>query len=160
MSRRSSAVSLNRGRAEILFEAVALRRPWDRHDPGLLRQQPGERDLRRRRLLPLGELLQPLDERQVRLPVLRREARDDVAEVVRYRTSSSRQSCRSGSPCPSGLNGTKPIPNSSNVGRMSSLGLAPPQRMSLCNAATGCTACARRIDWTPASDRPKCVTLP
>ena len=31
---------------------------------------------------------------------------------------------------------------------------------SLCNAATGCTACARRIVCTPASDRPKCFTLP
>ena len=31
---------------------------------------------------------------------------------------------------------------------------------SLCSAATGCTAWARRIVSTPASDRPKCLTLP
>jgi len=35
-----------------------------------LRQQPGQRDLRRRRLLSLGEQLQPRNERQVRFPVL------------------------------------------------------------------------------------------
>ena len=38
-------------------------------------------DLRGRRLLPFRECLQPVDERQIRLPVFRCEARDDVAEV-------------------------------------------------------------------------------
>jgi hypothetical protein len=46
-----------------------------------LREQAGERDLRRRRAL-LGRDAGPqIDHRLVRLPVLRREARDDVAEV-------------------------------------------------------------------------------
>ena len=31
---------------------------------------------------------------------------------------------------------------------------------SLCSAVTGCTAWARRIVCTPASDSPKCLTLP
>ena len=31
---------------------------------------------------------------------------------------------------------------------------------SLCTAVRGCTACARRIVRAPASDRPKCFTLP
>ena len=31
---------------------------------------------------------------------------------------------------------------------------------SLCSAVTGWTACARRIVCTPASERPKCLTLP
>jgi hypothetical protein len=39
-------------------------------------------------------------------------------------------------------------------------GLAPPQRDSLCSAVTVWTAWARRMTSTPASERPKCVTLP
>ena len=31
---------------------------------------------------------------------------------------------------------------------------------SLCSAVTGWTACARRMTCTPASERPKCLTLP
>ena len=73
--------------------------------------------------------LDPLDQRLVRLARFRREARDDVAEIVVCRTTSSRRSCRSGSPLPSGLNGTNPMPSSSSAGRISSLGLAPPQRV-------------------------------
>ena len=53
----------------------------DRHDPGLLRQQPGERDLRRRRLLSAAMSAEQIDQRLVCLAGLRREARDDVAEV-------------------------------------------------------------------------------
>ena len=63
-------------------------------------------------------------------------------------------------PLPSGLKGTKPIPSSSSVGRISSSGSRHHSEYSLCSAVTGCTACARRIVWTPASDRPKCLTLP
>jgi hypothetical protein len=39
------------GRRDVLLEAVALRRPQDRHDPRLLGQQPSERDWGRRRPL-------------------------------------------------------------------------------------------------------------
>ena len=63
-------------------------------------------------------------------------------------------------PRPSGLNGTKPIPSSARTGRISASGSRQNSEYSDCNAATGCTAWARRIVCTPASDRPKCLTLP
>src|SRR4030095_443260 len=63
-------------------------------------------------------------------------------------------------PLPSGLKGTKPIPSSSNVGNSSFSGCLHHKEYSLCNAVRGCTACALRIVFTPASDRPKCFTFP
>ena len=63
-------------------------------------------------------------------------------------------------PLPRGLNGTNPIPSSSSVGSNSSSGRLHHNEYSLWTAVTGCTACARRIVFTPASDRPKCLTLP
>ncbi len=44
---------LNGRRREILLQAMQFRRPWNRHDPGLLGKQPGECDLGGRRLLAL-----------------------------------------------------------------------------------------------------------
>ena len=41
---------------EILFQTAELGRSRYGDDPGLLRQQPGKRDLRRRRLLALADL--------------------------------------------------------------------------------------------------------
>ena len=61
---------------------------------------------------------------------------------------------------PSGLKGTNPMPSSSSVGRISCSGSRHHSEYSLCSAATGCTACARRIVFAPASERPKCLTLP
>ena len=63
-------------------------------------------------------------------------------------------------PLPSGLNGTKPMPSSSSVGRISSSGSRHHSEYSLCRAVTGWTAWARRIVCAPASERPKCLTLP
>src|SRR5580765_4734922 len=63
-------------------------------------------------------------------------------------------------PAPSGLNGTKPMPSSSSSGSSSTSGPRQNSEYSLWTAVTGCTACARRIVWMPASDRPKCFTLP
>ena len=63
-------------------------------------------------------------------------------------------------PLPSGLNGTKPIPSSSSVGNTSASGFLHHSEYSLWSAVTGWTACARRIVCTPASERPKCLTLP
>src|SRR5579864_5439057 len=63
-------------------------------------------------------------------------------------------------PAPSGLNGTKPMPNSSKIGRSSASGPRQNKEYSLWTAVMGWTACARRIVCTPASDRPKCLTLP
>ena len=61
---------------------------------------------------------------------------------------------------PSGLKGTKPMPSSSSVGRISASGSLHHSEYSLCRAVTGWTACARRMTCTPASERPKCLTLP
>src|SRR5262245_20708408 len=69
--------------ADVLFESGDLRCARNRHDPRLLCQQPCERDLRRRGVLPRGERLQPLDESEIRLPVVLRESRNHVAEVGR-----------------------------------------------------------------------------
>ena len=52
-------------------------------------------------------------------------------------------------PLPSGLKGTKPMPSSSSVGSTSSSGSRHHSEYSLCSAATGWTACARRIVCTP-----------
>ncbi len=46
---------------EILLEPRELRGARDRHDPRLLSQQPGERDLRRGRLLGGGDPVQQID---------------------------------------------------------------------------------------------------
>jgi len=48
------AVQLDGGRPDVLLEPMALGRPRDRHDPGLPRQQPRERDLGGRRRLGLN----------------------------------------------------------------------------------------------------------
>ncbi len=52
------------------------------------------------------------------------------------------------------------MPSSSSVGRTPAPGSRHHSEYSLCSAVTGCTACARRMVCTPASDRPKCLTLP
>ena len=73
---------LQRGRGDVLFEAVELGGAGDRDDLGLLRQQPGERDLRRRRALPVAHLLEQVDDGPVRLSGLGREPRQVDAIVV------------------------------------------------------------------------------
>jgi hypothetical protein len=61
---------------------MQLGRPWNRYDPGLLREEPGERDLGGRRLLALGDAAeQQVHQGPVRLPRLRREAGDGVPVV-------------------------------------------------------------------------------
>jgi heme exporter protein B len=63
-------------------------------------------------------------------------------------------------PLPSGLYGTRPMPSSSSAGITSASGFRHHREYSLCSAVTGCTAFARRIVFTPASESPKCLTLP
>src|SRR5437879_4863505 len=60
---------------------MTLRRPRNRDNPRLLRQQPRQRNLRRGRLLPLRTRREPVDKRLIGLAILGREARDDVPEV-------------------------------------------------------------------------------
>src|SRR5215475_12246566 len=68
---------------EVLLEPMTLRRSGNRYNPRLPRQQPGERDLGRGRVLEHSERLQPLDEYEVRLPVLLREPRHHIAKIGR-----------------------------------------------------------------------------
>src|SRR5918994_1790793 len=68
-------------RSDVLVEAVQLRGAGDRNDPRLLGKQPGDRDLGTRHPLLGRDLAEHLDQGLVRLPGLRREARNDVAEV-------------------------------------------------------------------------------
>jgi hypothetical protein len=63
-------------------------------------------------------------------------------------------------PEPSGPQATKPIPSSSRVDSTSPSGSRVQREYSLCNAVTGWTAWARRIVFAPASESPKCLTLP
>src|SRR4051794_5959707 len=67
--------------ANIFLETVQLGGAGDRHDPGPLGEQPGKRDLCRRRVLARRDLAQHVDQALVGLAVLFREARYDVAEV-------------------------------------------------------------------------------
>src|SRR5664279_2748417 len=60
---------------------MQLRRTRDRNDPRLLCKQPGKRDLSRRRLFLLRELANQINQRLIRFTVLRRKARNNVAEV-------------------------------------------------------------------------------
>ena len=60
---------------------MQFRRAWDRNNPGLLGQQPGERDLGRCRVLPLSNRFQQINQRLIRRPRLGRKAGNDVAEV-------------------------------------------------------------------------------
>src|ERR1700680_3623752 len=60
---------------------MQLRRTRDRNDPRLLCQQPGKRDLSRRRLCLLRELANQINQPLIHFTVLRRKARNYVAEV-------------------------------------------------------------------------------
>src|SRR4051812_38866083 len=55
------------GRSKVLLEPVQLGGAGDRHDPRLLREHPGEGDLRARRTLALGDPSEQFDESEVRL---------------------------------------------------------------------------------------------
>src|SRR5207249_5804841 len=105
------------------------------------------------------DLAQQINQGQIRLPSLRRKARNDVAEVgtveLRVLVDLSREEA-----LPRGLNGTNPTPSSWSVGSTSSSGCLHQSEYSLWTAVTGWTACARRIVFAAASERPKCLTLP
>jgi hypothetical protein len=100
-----------------------------------------------------------IDQRLVRFAGFFGKAGNDIAKVrlVELRFS---EIAPVRNPLPSGLNGTNPIPSSSSVGRISFSGSRHHNEYSLCRAATGCTACARRMLSAPASESPKCFTLP
>lgn len=83
------------GSAQVLLQAVQLRRARDRNDVGSLGQEPGQGDLGRRRAAGLTDLLQKIDEGQVLGPGLGLEPRDRRAEVglfqLGFRADRTRQ---------------------------------------------------------------------
>src|SRR5207237_4357852 len=60
---------------------MQLRGAWDGNDPGLLGQQPRERDLSRSRLLTLCDAAEQINQGLIRLESFRREAREGATEV-------------------------------------------------------------------------------
>ena len=159
-----AALSISRRSSDVSSTATApmfsSRRPasWC---PGLERSTasgPAARQARSEQVSPSSVLrsCKQINQSLIRLPSLRRKARNDVAEVGtverRVLVDLSREKA-----LPRGLNGTKPIPSSSSVGSNSSSGRRHHSEYSLWTAVTGWTACARRIVCTPASERPKCL---
>ncbi len=67
--------------SDVLFETMQLRCTRDRHNPRLLRKQPGKRDLSRCRLLSFCNLAKQINQGLIRFPSLWGKARDDVAKV-------------------------------------------------------------------------------
>ena len=61
---------------------------------------------------------------------------------------------------PSGLDGTKPMPSSSNLGSSSASGFLYHREYSLCTAVSGQTVRARRTVAEAAYGNPQCSTLP
>jgi hypothetical protein len=68
-------------RSDVFFESLHLRSAGDRHYPGLLGEQPGERNLSRCRVLPFCNPIKDIDEGPVRLPRLRVEPGNAVTEI-------------------------------------------------------------------------------
>ena len=102
-----------------------------------------------------------VDQRLVRLARLRREARDGVAEVGARRTSVLVVDLAGQEALAERAERDEADARALRAsGASPSSGSRHHSEYSLCSAATGCTACARRIAAAPASDRPKCFTLP
>ena len=126
-------------RADVLFEPVQFGSAGDRHYPGLLGQEPRQRDLGARHAFAVADFAHHVDNALIGLARLLREARQRIAEVafieMRLVIDRTRQE-----PLPSGANGTKPIPSSWSAGRIASSGSRHHSEYSLCRAATGWTA--------------------
>src|SRR5947199_1142324 len=80
--------------AKILLEARQFLRARNRDNPRLLREQPGERDLRRRRAFPLRDTFHEVDQCHVCRTGVRGEARRYAAKV--FRVECRRRVDRSG----------------------------------------------------------------
>ncbi len=120
---------LNVRSADVLLQTMQLRGARDGNDPRLLREQPGQRDLRRRGLLSLRdrgrrarrERDSPSDSPASKRGTMLRKS--DLSNFVFSSILPVRK------PLPSGLNGTKPIPSSSQRREDFLFGLSPPQRV-------------------------------
>ena len=145
--------------AKVLLQPRRLGSPRDRHDPRCTGEEPRKRQLRRGCAL--------------RSPIVRRRS-TSVWFALRASTVKRGSSLRLSAlskvvcssmppvrkPCPSGLYGTNPMPSSAHTGSTSPSGRRHQSEYSLWTAVTRWTACARRIVCAPASERPKCLTLP
>ena len=88
--------------AEIFFQPGQLRGPWNRNDPRLLRQQPGERNLRGRRLLLFANEVSRSTRAWLALRFSGVKARERCCGNQCCRISCLRRSCRSESLCRAG----------------------------------------------------------
>jgi hypothetical protein len=142
---------------------MQLRRPWNRHNPRLLRQQP-----RRAQSVPpspsssvaIGP--EQIHKRQIHLDRFSgvKSRQTVLRKSLLAKLRSSRQSFLSESPCPADYKQRSPMPE-----LLEQWAPLPPPASSttastrFCSAVTGCTACARRIVLAPASDKPKVLHL-
>src|SRR6516165_2838407 len=72
---------IDRRRSDVFFQPVQLRRSRNGSDPRLLRKQPGKRNLGRRSIFPLRDLVQQFHQRLIRFQSLWRKAWQDASEV-------------------------------------------------------------------------------
>src|SRR5262249_34066508 len=68
-------------RSDVLVQAMQFCGAWDWRNPRLLGKKPGESDLSGCSSLPFCGLAKQVNQGLIRLPSLRRKAREDVAEV-------------------------------------------------------------------------------
>src|SRR5579863_10641414 len=68
--------------AEILSQSMKFRRPRNRRHPRFLRQNPSERNLRRRRFFLFREFRNQINDSLIRFAVLSGESRHDVSEIA------------------------------------------------------------------------------
>jgi hypothetical protein len=131
---------LDLGGRKVLLEPVELGGAWDRDDPRLLDEEPGKRDLRRRRALPLRNTGKQVDEGAFAARASGSTKRGTVLRKSPLANSVVVSIFPVRKPLPSGLKGTKPMPSSSSVGRIASSGSRHQSEYSLWSAMTGWTA--------------------
>jgi hypothetical protein len=93
---------LDLGGGDVLLEPVQLRRAGNRNDPRPLGEQPGDRDLRRRRVLAPGDLAREVDEGAVGPARIALEARILRVEVRLFEPGALVDRAGQGSPCRAG----------------------------------------------------------
>src|SRR5271165_4684875 len=80
---------------DVLLQSFQFSCAWDGNNPGLLGKQPRQRDLSRRRLLPLCNVAEQIDQCLIRFPSLGRKPRNAVTDILalerRALTNSSRK---------------------------------------------------------------------
>jgi hypothetical protein len=131
----------------------------NRRDVVALREQPGQRDLGRSDSYLSGNGSNLVDDAQIALEVLAGEARVRLAPVV-VGELLGRADLAGEEAVAERRVRNESIPNSRSKGSSSASGSRVHREYSVCSAATGCTAWARRIVVEPASDSPMWRTLP